>query len=99
MGNYIRAFCVGEEVPPIAKVVQWLASRDVAVKVVDGDPMKMQWRGWERGGRIKRGGGLRIRGGGRRREGKDWGRAEGGKSLMEGMGAGGKRKYRKRNVN
>jgi len=23
MGNYIRAFCVGEEVPPITKVVQW----------------------------------------------------------------------------
>jgi hypothetical protein len=47
MGNYIRAFCVGEEVPPIAKVVQWLATRDVVVKVENGDPMKMQSRGWE----------------------------------------------------
>jgi hypothetical protein len=47
MGNYIRAFCVGEEVPPITKVVQWLGTRDVHVKVADGDPMKMQSRGWE----------------------------------------------------
>ena len=47
MGNYIRAFCVGEEVPPITKVVQWLGTRGVSVKVADGDPMKMQSRGWE----------------------------------------------------
>jgi len=31
MGNYIRAFCVGEEVPPITKGVQWLGTRDVRV--------------------------------------------------------------------
>jgi hypothetical protein len=47
MGNYIRAFCVGEEVPSVTKLVQWLATREVAVKVQDGDPMKMQSRGWE----------------------------------------------------
>ena len=47
MGNFIRAFCVGEEVPPITKVVQWLATRDVHVRVENGDPMKMQSRGWE----------------------------------------------------
>src|SRR3954469_23953972 len=47
MGNYIRAFCVGEEVPSITKLVQWLATRDVQVKVENGDPMKMQSRGWE----------------------------------------------------
>ena len=47
MGNYIRAFCVGEEVPSVTKLVQWLATREVAVKVTDGDPMKMQSRGWE----------------------------------------------------
>jgi hypothetical protein len=47
MGSYIRAFCVGEEVPPITKVVQWLGTRGVVVKVENGDPMKMQSRGWE----------------------------------------------------
>ena len=98
MGNYIRAFCVGEEVPPIAKVVQWLASRDVAVKVVDGDPMKMQWRGWEQVGLIYKEAKLPIMARCMRTDAKDSAAAEEVKSFIERIGAVGKNKIKKRIV-
>src|SRR2546421_13127228 len=75
MGNYIRAFCVGEEVPPITKVVQWLGTRGVSVKVADGDPMKMQSRGWEQVSLIYKEGRVPMIGRGTRADAKGTGPA------------------------
>jgi len=102
MGNYIRAFCVGEEVPPITKVVQWLASRDVHVKVENGDPMKMQSRGWEQVSLIYKEGKLPIIARCMRADAKGNGTdADAGselKSFIERIGAVGKNKTKKRVV-
>src|SRR5687768_10638207 len=99
MGNYIRAFCVGEEVPPITKVVQWLASRDVHVKVENGDPMKMQSRGWEQVSLIYKEGKLPIIARCMRTDAKGNGTdADAGselKSFIERIGAVGKNKTKK----
>jgi hypothetical protein len=97
MGNYIRAFCVGEEVPSVTKLVQWLATRDVAVKVVDGDPMKMQSRGWEQVGLVYKEGKLPIIARCTRTDEKGNGPAnEELKSFIERVGQPGKNKSKKR---
>jgi len=103
MGNYIRAFCVGEEVPPITKVVQWLGTRDVHVKVADGDPMKMQSRGWEQVSLIYKEGRLPIIARCTRTDAKSSGAdsasaAEELKDFIERIGAVGKNKVKKRVV-
>src|SRR5207245_10638514 len=103
MRNYIRAFCVGEEVPPIAKVVQWLGTRDVHVKVADGDPMKMQSRGWEQVSLVYKEGKLPIIARCTRTDAKGSGAgaasaAEELKDFIERIGAVGKNKAKKRVV-
>ena len=99
MGNYIRAFCVGEEVPPITKVVQWLGTRDVHVKVADGDPMKMQSRGWEQVSLVYKEGKLPIIARCTRTDVKGNGSADGElKMFLEQIGAPGKNKTKKRIV-
>src|SRR6266699_3320065 len=98
MGNYIRAFCVWEEVPSVTKLVQWLGTRGVSVKVVDGDPMKMQWRGWEQVGLIYKEGKLPIMARCMRTDAKDSAAAEEVKSFIERIGAVGKNKIKKRIV-
>jgi len=105
MGNYIRAFCVGEEVPSVTKLVQWLATKDVAVKMQDGDPMKMQSRGWEQVSLIYKEGKLPIIARCTRTDEKGNGSASGAdsardelKQFIEQIGAVGKNKTKKRVV-
>src|SRR4051812_40214871 len=105
MGNYIRAFCVGEEVPSVTKLVQWLATREVAVKVTDGDPMKMQSRGWEQVSLVYKEGKLPIIARCLRVDAEGNGSAAGAesaneelKSFIERVGAVGKNKVKKRVV-
>jgi hypothetical protein len=99
MGNYIRAFCVSEEVPPITKVVQWLATRDVVVKVENGDPMKMQSRGWEQVSLIYKQGKLPIIARCLREDASgDASSVEEVKKFIEQLGAVGKNKVKKRVV-
>ncbi len=98
MGNYIRAFCVGEEVPPITKVVQWLATREVHLKVADGDPMRMQSRGWEQVSLIYKEGKLPIIARCTRVDGKDPSAGDEVKDFIQRIGAVGKNKAKKRVV-
>jgi len=99
MGNYIRAFCVSEEVPPITKVVQWLATKDVQVRVENGDPMKMQSRGWEQVSLIYKDGKLPIIARCTRTDAKGNGSAnEELRGFIEQVGAVGKNKTKKRVV-
>ena len=98
MGNYIRAFCVGEEVPSITKLVQWLATREVAVKVQDGDPMKMQSRGWEQVSLVYKEGKLPIIARCSRTDAKNSEAADELKGFIERLGAVGKNKVKKRVV-
>jgi len=97
MGNYIRAFCVGEEVPPVTKVVQWLATRDVHLKVADGDPLKMQSRGWDQVSLIYKEGKLPIIARCMRTDAKaDASAADELKDFIERVGQPGKNKVKKR---
>jgi hypothetical protein len=105
MGNYIRAFCVGEEVPSVTKLVQWLATRDVAVKVENGDPLKMQSRGWEQVSLVYKEGKLPIIARCSRTDAKGNGSTSAAdsaadelKSFIERVGAPGKNKTKKRIV-
>src|SRR5215213_273246 len=97
MGNYIRAFCVSEDVPPITKVVQWLATREVVVKVENGDPLKMQSRGWDQVSLIYKEGKLPIIARCTRTDVKGNGSASDEiKMFLEKIGAVGKNKTKKR---
>ena len=99
MGNYIRAFCVSEEVPPVTKLVQWLATRDVHVRVENGDPMKMQSRGWDQVSLIYKEGKLPIIARCTRTDVKGNGSAnEELKTFIEKVGPVGKNKTKKRIV-
>ena len=99
MGNYIRAFCVSEEVPPVTKLVQWLATKDVHVKVENGDPMKMQSRAWEQVSLIYKEGKLPIIARCLRADATgDGGGGDELKMFIEQVGAPGKNKVKKRIV-
>ncbi len=99
MGNYIRAFCVCEEVPPVTKLVQWLATRDINLKVENGDPMKMQSRGWEQASLIYKDGKLPIIARCTRTDAKGNGSAsEELKQFLEQIGSPGKSRAKKRVV-